>query len=221
MIKIKRAVAALTVAAVFLAMVACGDDGENKGTASPTTTTTATEGAASPAGATSGPQTLSSSAFEVPLSLNAPAGFELRGDVRHAFFLQSAAGAYLVFLTPTSVSNPVSQTQEDVPDDFVSWLASDPRMEIVDGPSDVTVGGLTGQRMDVKGSAQTDTGPLFFAVGEGDEPAFFALAPGELSRIVVVDVNGQTVVITGGDPGGSFEAATAEMEQMLKSVAFE
>ena len=218
---IKRAVAALTIAAVFLAIVACGDGGGDKGSASPTATTTATEGAASPARATSGPQTLSSAAFEVPLSLNAPAGFELRGDVRHAFFLQSAAGGYLVFSTLTSVSNPVSQTQEDVPDDFVSWLGSDPRMEIVDGPSDVTVGGLTGQRLDVKGAAQPAGGLLFSAIGEGDEPVIFTLAPGELSRIVVVDVNGQTVVITGGDPSGSFEAITAAMEQSLKSVDFE
>jgi hypothetical protein len=200
--------AASVVAFAFLA--ACGGD-DNAATTTPT-------------------NALTSSKFEVPVSLTPAAGFTIdpRADVTHAFGLNrpssaSTPGGYLFFMTPTEVLE--NGTTAAVPVDLVAWLQSHPDVDVVAGPTDVTVDGISAKKLDVRGSGLG--GLHIFGLAQGEEAANFILAPGEPARIIVVKVSGKTILITGGPvevsgfPPEAFAALTPEIDSMIKSIKFQ
>jgi hypothetical protein len=231
-VMIKHILATLLVMITLAMAAACGDD-DNDASDDTTTDGTETQSAdESPDSAGDGQDRVSSSIFEVPVSIVPSPGFESipRGDVTHSFYVERtshAAGpdAYLVFITPTEVFDPDTMTTTDVPDDLMSWLEDNPGVEVVDGPTDVTVGGADGRQMDVRGVA-TDNAFLLAGIAEGEEPVRYFLAPGEPATIIVVEVDGQTVFIAGGpyDPSNytdeAFEAIGPDIQAMIESIEF-
>jgi hypothetical protein len=230
---IKRILLGTAAAAVFALLAACGGD-DNAATTTPTKITgtsslapTATVAATTQALATTG--ALTSSKFEVPVSLTPAAGFTIdpRADVTHNFGLNrppsgSTRGGYLVFMTPTNVID--NGKSANVPVDLVAWLQNHPDVDVVAGPKDVTVDGISGKQLDVRGSGLG--GLHILGVAAGEEAAHFLLAAGEPARIIVVQVNGKTVLIAGGpfDQSGfspeAFAALTPEIDGMIASINF-
>jgi len=86
----------------------------------------------------------------------------------------------------------------------------------------VTIGGLPATQIDVKGDAD---GTGLFDMGETK----FVLVPGERARFVVLEVNGEPIVIAGGplgwgqdeDPDAVFQDVAPDLEAMLATVQFE
>lgn len=219
-----RVLALVAAAAMLMLLAACGDD-DDAATTSPSPSPTADEVVTTQPDLSSLPSDLTSSAFGVTTSLSAPAEFVVRGDASNALFLQrvggaSAPDAYLAFAIPTAVFNPETGREEPVPTDILAWLQSHAGVEVTQGPIEVTVGGATGQQIDVLGAGDAET-LLFSASGPVGEPFRYALAPGEPARVIVVDVADKTVVITAGAfEAADFGAILPELEQMIESVEF-
>jgi len=165
---------------------------------------------------------VTSSTFVVPVTLTAGPGFEVVEDQNPRDLAlyrersQYGPDAYLSFLSPASLFNG-----EPLPSDLITWLESKEGVEVAEA-KDVTIGGLPATQIDVKGDAD---GTGLFDMGETK----FVLVPGERARFVVLEVNGEPIVIAGGplgwgqdeDPDAVFQDVAPDLEAMLATVQFE
>ena len=101
----------------------------------------------------------------------------------------------------------------------------------VEGSSDVTIDGHEGRQLDLRA---TEGPPLALVLGSqqvGPEELSYVehfLSPGESARLVILDVNGQLVVVSEAardyevPPGvADFEDVVPDIEAMLATVRFE
>jgi hypothetical protein len=103
----------------------------------------------------------------------------------------------------------------DPPADLATWIATRPGVTVVNPPKAVTVGGLAGTQVDVKGGSKDVTfGPIAGVTDFG-----MGLGAGSTSRYFVVMVQGHQVLITLGsqDP---FLASMAELQPLVDSIVW-
>jgi hypothetical protein len=173
---------------------------------------------------------VTSPTFVIPVTLTAGPGFEVVEDQHPRDFAlyrersQYGPDAYLSFLSPTSLFNG-----DPLPGDLITWLETKEGVEVVEA-KDVTIGGLSAKQLDVKGVAE---GTGLFEVGLFEmEGARFILVPGELARLIVLDVDSHVIVIATGvlaatpgetlpDEAAAFAEVLPDLEAMLATVQFE
>jgi hypothetical protein len=118
-------------------------------------------------------------------------------------------------------------------DDLVQALVDQPGSES-STPVDVTLGGYPAKRIDISVPAELDTatcrypGELIQIWANPAENDFFALpvdpanpAADPASRVYIVDVNGERVVIITGYSSDASAADIAELDETIASIRFE
>ena len=137
----------------------------------------------------------------------------------------------LGFTLPNGVFGPNSQSGVSneritpMPDDLVAWLRNHPNLK-TSKPESVTVGGVSGTRLDVSVTSTPKdyspaclTGPcvvlLSYAVSGGD----LRLFKGDKARMIVLkDVEGKTVVVIASTRAEEFERFMPKAQEVLDTV---
>ena len=96
---------------------------------------------------------------------------------------------------------------------------------LVTGPSDVTLGGYSGQRLEVMAKPGADLGncnvPGALRLWEDEARHFFVVGANQQSSIYVLDVGGERVVLTTLQNDASSAADVAELSAIIDSIRFQ
>jgi hypothetical protein len=166
-------------------------------------------------------------------------GFEGKSLVPSAESYSPPGGASLLFgrggwlYTVSQVcggSGPDAPTGPDIPtgttvDEFVTALVDHPDLDVT-SPVDVTLGGYSGQYLELRAPANTTTDELgpdpsgcnYYFVWE---PGIYAQGPNALWRIWVLDVNGVRVVIRSDSFPGTTSQVQAQLQAIVNSIQIE
>ena len=113
--------------------------------------------------------------------------------------------------------------QQPAPEDMVAWLQEHPNLE-AEKPSQVSVGGVRGQQLDVVATDVPNKSiefcgvpcVLLYPTSEGFN--FVILEEAKHRFIVLEGVRGETVIVAFGAPAVDFEEFLPEAQKMLKTV---
>jgi hypothetical protein len=107
--------------------------------------------------------------------------------------------------------------------ELAAAAASAPGTELVDGPSDVTVGGRAAKHAVVRVREEVGCDPGFFFTWPPPDGGAFWLdtVPGDTIRVWIVDVNGTQFVIEAETRPNAGSAVEREIQQFIESVRFE
>jgi uncharacterized protein YjbI with pentapeptide repeats len=120
---------------------------------------------------------------------------------------------------PSNLSEPKKVPGPENAEEWVSWFQRHPNLDI-SKPVPASVGDESGKRIDVTGTST----PQNYPKGVCDEAPCVRLYPGIVSsphwkdRFVIVDVEGETVVIDVSAPAGKFDEFLPKAQKVLKSV---
>jgi hypothetical protein len=127
-------------------------------------------------------------------------------------------------------SGPDAPTGPDIPtgttvDEFVTALVDHPDLDVT-SPIDVTLGGYSGQYLELRAPANTTTDELgpdpsgcnYYFVWE---PGIYAQGPNALWRIWVLDVDGVRVVVRGDSFPGTTPQIQAQLQAIVDSIQIE
>jgi hypothetical protein len=173
----------------------------------------------------------------VPLSLEvSTTGWTSNGDFGIDKGLETAAGieGFILWLdsaADNTFSDPCSQTKLDPPAgpsiaDRAAAVAAVPGVELVSGPTEVTVGGHPAQQVVITiPSTIGCTANAFFLWYDADDltggSRRYATAVGSTIYTWIIDVDGTVVWIDGETPAGSDPQAAQELQDMVDSIQFE
>jgi hypothetical protein len=197
--------------------LACG--GDDTGGSTSTATSNANAGSATPTATAAAAKEFASVHFGVPVSMTADATWRLDYDVGGWYAIKHEGTAtdpsgYLEMLRPTAVHAYDGLSTGPVPADLVAWLEANPSL-VEQSKSDVTVGGLTGKRLDI-GSNTGSSFPLFdvsvdsFEVNYSDRIRFYVLD----------GPSGQIVLAAHAEPASVFDRLMPLVEPVVESIRF-
>jgi Zn-dependent protease with chaperone function len=112
---------------------------------------------------------------------------------------------------------------QDLPNDIVVWLQEHPYLRTTD-PVPVTIGGISGRRIDASLSSTPEQYPIDCAVpciptfDEGVEGTWSPLLEGRKYRFFVLKVKGEVVIIEISTPEAKFEKFMPKAEEVLDTV---
>jgi hypothetical protein len=253
-----------TLVAILLTAVACGGGGtgetsttgSNDDGAGPTAASTGGSGATSGATPFEAQRSVTGGCYETKDFTDPSITICIDGtwwfDTDNPIFVGiEPASTYIqtknyLFLKADRIITPDQTSVEPAPDDLMSWLVDHPGLKVLDGPDDVTVGGIQGQEVDVRAvhpPACTFNGAppgnrcwFLFPLNEGDP-----FAPGamdqygpplgigsaiedpstiETIRLVTLDVDGQPIVISFDDLPSEFDTSVKQFEQTLAGISW-
>jgi hypothetical protein len=103
----------------------------------------------------------------------------------------------------------------DAPADLATWIAGRKGLTVINPPKPVTVGGLAGTQVDVRGGSKALTfGPIPGVTAFG-----MGLAAGTMTRYIAVTVQGhQTLIVLGTDD--FFVDAMLELQPLVDSIVW-
>jgi hypothetical protein len=161
---------AISLAAI---VVACGGDDDDEATTAPTSAA-ASSSALPNATDDDAREGFSSSQLPISVTIDVKAGsFEVPtgADLPDLFAIAETGGSggYIDFVQPTHVYTYTSETESelgDPPTDYVQWFNGLPYPTIVD-TQDVTVGGLSGTRLEIKNADNEPFG--IFKLSDGSD----------------------------------------------------
>ena len=213
---------ALSLAAIFA--TGCGDDDANDPGATPTTQ----PASATPPGGSMGtgnrelqPGTYTSEQFAVPVTLTVGEGWEVVVDRPDIYVVEHPAAedgpfGFIGFLLPEQAYNPTETNLVlgPAPEDFVAWFSSHRLIDVV-STEPVTLGGLTGTRLDLA----IDQGERFDILETSDGPIEVRFR--DRFAVAVLDANErQLLVMYGSDLPINFEAFDSVAQAVLATVTF-
>jgi hypothetical protein len=120
-------------------------------------------------------------------------------------------------------SRPGEEIEEPAPEDLIAWLRRHPNLDASE-PSPVTIGGVSGTRLDVVVSSTPKKYPghcgmpcvPLFRISDGNS---FWLGKGERDRVFILeDVGGETVTILIGGPPEEFDSFLPRAQEVLDTV---
>lgn len=178
------------------------------------------------------PGTYTSAELEVPLTFTVPAGWTNDWDVPLGYALVPADAAEIsepgifIFLD-VYASNQAACTRTQAAGvgrasaDLVAWLGSLPDLSL-SAPQAVTVGGLSGTRVDVAVASASPVCSGDYQLWISDYgPLWWGLTPGHPQRHYLLDLPGRhNVLIVVPAPEGEFDAIVASVEPIIASFAF-
>jgi hypothetical protein len=160
------------------------------------------------------------------VDLDCAPGFQCRGsvDANLPSWLDmefgTTHGAEIMIFALAQVPDPSSTglvAPPAKPADIAALIAASPKLTVLAAPKAVTVGGLDASQLDVR--AQEG-----FSLGTRPDAGDTGLATEHDTRLIVVVVDGHTVVITeqigAGNTVGDFQAAINSLELMLNSISW-
>lgn len=222
----RRWIVGAGLATVMVAAAACGIGG------SPAAPSPAATRPALPAG------DYRSSVFRPPTTVTLPGGWVIAGDAAGQFSLQPAQSEVVgihLFRSPVAASQELDCPIAPAPGvgaaaaDLVEWISARPGLE-VSQPVPVSIGGLAGQRIDLRikdgwtascpFAEGLPTVPLFVSAAD---PGFrWVVAGGERLRLNVLDVPGEgTVVVDIDDFDGTFfDQLLTDATPIVESMRF-
>jgi hypothetical protein len=138
----------------------------------------------------------------------------------NTLYIEGRQGGQLLFANPRHVFDSSNASeQKEVPrpanaDEWVSWFQSHPNLDTSE-PVPMSVGGVSGVRIDVTPTSENESGVvLLFPV----EDTQFGSYVGSKDRLVIVDVEGETVVINVAAPAGKFDEFLPKAQKVLDTV---
>ncbi len=122
---------------------------------------------------------------------------------------------------PTGPTIPTGTTV----DEFVTALVDHPDLDVT-SPIDVTLGGYSGQYLELRAPANTTTDELGPVAGGCNyyfvwEPGIYAQGPSDLWRIWVLDVDGVRVVVRTDSFPGTSPQVQAQLAAIVDSIQIE
>lgn len=143
-----------------------------------------------------------------------------------------AEGGQLTFGRPQHVFHPSNPSEPeevpapDNPDEWVSWFESHPNLD-ASKPVPASVGGVSGVRIDVTARSAPDNYSQEYCVDRPCVPLFPLGDLGMVSlvnlkdRFVIVEVDGETVVVNVFAPADKFDAFLPKAQKVLDTVEWE
>jgi len=213
MMSIRRSLcAALPQAVIGVVLIGCGAAAPPTGApASPSPTVAPTGPFALRAG-TLAPGTYTTTAFQPTLTFTLDDSWRgLFPDDSDEVALEGTDGVFFAMTRVTEVVDPATWTPVAVPDDLVSWFTTHPSLT-ADAPRSSSIGGLTGQWVDV---TVTDGSELeIFAYPSGN----MRIAQGVKLRCHVLAMEGPDLTIVVGAPVKGFATALDMVQPVLDSL---
>ena len=144
----------------------------------------------------------------------------------------TAAGqAAFIFWTnpPTNVyadpcaQEPLDPPAGDTPAELAAAISSIPGTDLVDGPSDVTIGGRPATVVSIRIREDLDCANTAFSLWYADDPSQgrFPDALGETVTVWIIDLDGSIVWIDGSVSPSATPTLAEEMRQIVESIQFE
>lgn len=173
-------------------------------------------------------ETYATEQFSPSLSLRAGEDWPYRYGIAIGLYqIWHTDGTLLSFLNVREVYDPENPVlTQPAPEDMAGWFGEHPHLEAGE-PEPVEVGGASGVAFDVtvaplpKGyAADTCDTPCVPLFPQGDGEAFVFLQ-GDKDRVVVLDVAGETVVVTVEGPQDAFGDFMPRAEGVLDTVRWE
>lgn len=137
---------------------------------------------------------------------------------------QAASGiGFLNVRTVFDPSRAAEEVEKSAPQDMVAWIRQHPNLD-ADEPSPVTVGGVSGTRLDVGVSSAPKDYPKHCSLPcvplfQLSDQVSFWMGEGERYRVIVLEgVTGETVTIAIGGPAEEFETFFPKAQEVLDSV---
>lgn len=166
--------------------------------------------------------------FSPSLSLRAGEGWPYRHGIATGLYqIWQTDGTLLSFLNVRDVYDPKDPIlTQPAPEDLAAWFGEHPHLD-AGSPEPVEVGGASGVAFDVtvaplpeghaSGTCDTPCVPLF----PQDDGSAFVFLPANKNRVVVLDLAGETVVVTVEGPQEAFEDFAPRAEEVLDTVRWE
>jgi hypothetical protein len=167
--------------------------------------------------------TFSSKVFELPMTLSfGQRDWHVSDDFTDLVTVDSSQGDWGVsfnLVTDAKLADPTNGQLIPFPEDFVSWIQSNPDFK-VGQPTKVTIGGIDGTQIDATPVWQSDS---------TNKKQFLVLRsvnwnivtnPERWRFIYLPNVNGERLLILLIAAADQFNAATEEMQAVLNTVEF-
>jgi hypothetical protein len=163
------------------------------------------------------------------VDLDCSPGYQCRGDISvnlpNWLDLEfgNVHGSEIMVFKIDPVADPNSPSEQvDPPADFAGWIATLPEIDVQEQPKAVAVGGIAATQLDVVSPVDAGFGPAGLA-GPND-PAWFGLAANHETRLIVLEVEGQTVLITEQigveNTIHDFDAAVTGLQPLVDSMVW-
>jgi uncharacterized protein YjbI with pentapeptide repeats len=144
-------------------------------------------------------------------------------DTTDGLLIAESEGGELAFTNPSRVLDPSNPSEpKEVPapentEEWASWFRSHPNLDTSE-PVQVSVGGASGVQIDVTDTSVPDnySRVLFFPFADGT--FVMASSVGIKDRFVIVDVEGETVVINVAAPEDQFDEFLPTAQKVLDTV---
>ena len=157
-------------------------------------------------------QTLSG-VFKPALSFTVGQGWALNYPPAPDWFIIERNDAFLSFLNVAEVYDPEHPSEDNVsatPEDLVGWLKNHPHLKVTDEKK-LFVGGVPGVQLDV--SCRGSCVSLFPTSTED-----FSFLEGYRNQLTILQVGGETVVISAESPADNFNSFQPEAQDVISSV---
>jgi hypothetical protein len=210
----------LTLGLLFLLpalIMACGDDeSPPAATEEPTDAATATEAAGGGDGAG---DTFTSSQLPISVTVTVPEGWEQPSDadLPDLFAVFETGVGWVDFLQPTQVYNRPTATESELaspPADYVAWF-NENALATVLATEDVTVGNLTGTRLEITNDDES------FALFKLSDESDYDLSLSDHIYAHILDAGGTQIIVSCGvGRGGDFAEFEQTCEEILSTVEF-
>lgn len=173
--------------------------------------------------------------FEPALTLEVGEGWKLLEERQHYFGLswhnRRGGDSTIYFINPPpevyDQSNPEELSPAPAPEDWVAWFGRHPYM-VVDKPQPMSVGGVSGKRIDMYVDLLPEQYNSVWCGGGRDvalwplQDGAWCAIEGTLDRLIVLDnVEGKKVIIDVGGPSLTFEEFLPRAQKVLDTVEWE
>jgi hypothetical protein len=118
-------------------------------------------------------------------------------------------------LTNARVANPLDGNQIPFPEDFASWIKSNPDFK-TDEPTEVMVAGIKGVQIDATPVVTKKKSFLYMSGTTWNTIP----SPEEWRFILLDDVNGERLLIVLIAPADQFQGAAEQAQEVLDTVVF-
>jgi hypothetical protein len=173
----------------------------------------------------SAPQTFSPNTFKLPLSVSAGSDWQVRYNLPVRFAIEYPHGNLTFYVvTDAKLADPIDGKLIPFPDDFLSWIKSDPDFDAVESTS-VTVAGIEGVQIDATPIWKSTTThlKLFLSLGGAgwEYRENIVNDPEQWRFILLDDINGERILIIFiSERGHIFDDAVEQAQQVLDTVVF-
>jgi hypothetical protein len=141
------------------------------------------------------------------------------GQVAFIFWTDAPTNVY----ADPCAKEPLDPPAGETPADLAAAISSIPGTELVDGPSDVMVGGRPAALVSIRIREDIGCAPNEFMLWYDEDPAIgrWPDALGDTINSWIIDVDGTNVWIDGSWARGSAPTLQRDMQQIIDSIKFE